>query len=140
MAVIPANRKRNALWPLQREAKGWVTGSMGQRYTAAVHHLLRTPLGSYPWEPTYGTRIHLLRTQSVTESDRGFIQMDISGAMSLWIPDIALLKTDVQLGTLDEEEHLRVIVTWGIPNATTAGARADSTKFALGPVVQTITI
>ena len=140
MAVIPANRRRNAIWPLQRDAKGWVTGSMGPRYTAAVHHLLRTPLGSYPWEPTYGTRIHYLRTQSITEADQGFLQADVASAMNLWIPDIILIKVEVQLGTIAEEEDMRVIATWGIPNATTAGARADSTKFALGPVVQTITI
>lgn len=139
MAIIPSTRKRNVLWPMQRGGKGWSTGVMGKRYTSAVHHLLRTPYGALPWEPTYGSKIHQMRTQSINEPDRIFLQTDLQNGMAHWIPDIVLIDMQFELGTVAEDEKLTIIVTWGIPDASSV-ANMGEPKFSLGPVVQTITV
>lgn len=140
--AVPAIRKRNSLWPLARTTKGWRTGTLGERYRAALHHLWRTPRGSLPWQPDYGTNIYQYRTQGISDADEAFLQEDLVRATAQWIPDIVLLEIKFMPGELVEEtdEHLQIQCAWGIPDATDTGARTGKPRFAFGPVTQTITV
>lgn len=141
--VVPALRKRNCIWPLVRTAKGWKTGTLAERYRAALHHLWRTPRGSLPWQPDYGTVIYQFRTQSFNDADTAFLQEDLLRATAQWIPDIVILEIQFVPGELigEEDERLQIQCAWGIPDATNAGARdTGAPRFAFGPVTQTITV
>jgi phage baseplate assembly protein W len=105
--------------------------------------LWRTPRGSLPWQPDYGTVIYQFRTQSFNDADTAFLQEDLLRATAQWIPDIVILEIQFVPGELigEEDERLQIQCAWGIPDATNAGARdTGAPRFAFGPVTQTITV
>lgn len=136
--IIAPTRKRNAVWPLQRGSKGWKTGTLAERYKAAMHHLVRTPVGSIIWAPSYGTRLHLLRTQALNDEDETLLAGEISQAMQSWIPDITLLS--VEFDKDPDSETLEISIAWGITDASNVATRSPHQRFAFGPVKQTVTI
>lgn len=141
--VVPPTRKRNALWPLQKSTKGWRTGTMAERYRAALHHLVRTKRGSLPWAPAYGTLVHLYRTQSISEQDETELLAELTTDVQTWIPDIVLLNVKVSqdMETIDDDERLPIEITWGIPDAGVAGPMGLSQpRFVYGPVTQTVSV
>lgn len=146
-------RKRNALWPLRKSSKGWGTGTLGERYRAAMHHLVRTPLGSIIWAPTFGTRLHQFRTQSINEAEQTLLFGELQRSIGLWIPDIVVISfsfgrqearaessTAKVTAANPDSETLEVLVVWGIPDATSIGARAGEPRFAFGPVRQVVSV
>lgn len=137
--IIPANRKRNLLWPLLRVGKGYVSGIMGKRYESALRSLVRTPRGSIVWSPEFGTMVYLLRTQQASEEMLTFVTTDLQGSIGMWIPDIELITVDFDKNP--DTEKVEVQIVWGIPNATSLGAGPPSeSSFAFGPINTTITI
>ena len=141
--IVPVSRKRNALWPLTRTTKGWKTGILSERYRAALHHLWRTPRGSLPWQPEYGTLIYRFRTQSFNSVDVAVLQEDLRQATAKWIPDISILEIKFVPGELvsESDEQLQIHCAWGIPDATDFDGRATGQpRFAFGPVTQTISV
>ena len=136
--IVSPTRKRNALWPLRRSAKGWKTGTLAKRYEAAVHHLLRTKIGSILWAPSYGTRLDQFRTQSVTDTDQTLLAGEIASSFRIWIPDITMLSVDFDNNPYSET--LEVTVVWGVLDASNVGTRAAQPRWAFGPVNQTVTI
>jgi len=136
--VIPPNRKRNVLWPVSRRGKGLVTGVLAKRYESAIRSLLKTPYGSIIWAPTFGSRMSLIRTQSLTEeiidNEKGLLHSSIT----IWIPDIQVLQIDFNRNPGDE--NLDVDVAWGIPDASSFSGQANQPRFAFGPVNTTVTI
>jgi len=138
MAVVSADKKRNAGWPLRRGAKGWERVSFAERYAAALRHLLRTKRGALPWAPTYGVRIELLRTQGVTTEHVGFIETDIKQAIVAWIPDMTPL--EVQIDKNPDSEDLKISVLWGIQAAVPVLGGSPESAFAFGPVQTTVTV
>ena len=137
MPIISPTRKRNALWPLQRGPKGWKTGALATRYTSAIRHLLRTPIGSIVWAPVFGTRLHLFRTQAINEEDETLLAGEIGQAVRTWIPDITLLA--VEFDSNPDSETLEITVSWGVSDASVA-VRSSQPAFAFGPVNQTVTL
>lgn len=135
--IIPATRKRNVLWPVRRTGKGLATGTMALRYEAALRNLLRVPKGSLIFAPGFGTRVHLLRTQSITPEDLAFFTQDLQSDIAEWIPDIDIITVDFEQNPDDEE--LKVLVVWGIPDATSA-ATPQEPRFVFGPFNTTVTI
>jgi phage baseplate assembly protein W len=136
--VVSATKKRNILWPMRREGKGFVTAPMGLRYASALTHLLRTPRGSLPFSPHFGTRIHLFRTQGFTDDLLRVLQSELIEDIARWIPDIEVV--DIAFTADPDDEVLTVRVEWGIPNATEAGSRAPSARFVFGPTNTSITV
>jgi phage baseplate assembly protein W len=122
-----AAQKMNCLWPLQRGSKGWTRAALAPRYEAAIHNLVRTPLGSLPWNPGYGSTLYRLRTQGSPYGEiTGGMLMELQAAFGRWIPDVALLGVSVQM--LPQKQLLEVLVVWGIPGVGSRG------QLALGPV------
>lgn len=141
--VVPPTRKRNALWPLKKSTKGWRTGTMAERYRAALHHLVRTKKGSLPWAPEYGTLLHLHRTQSLSEQDETDLLAELTTDVQTWVPDVMLLKVVVsqEMKTIDDDERLPLEITWGIPDAGMFGPMGlQQPRFAHGPVTQTVVV
>lgn len=137
--VIPATRKRNAIWPMSRTSKGWDTATMAKRYNSALRHLIRTQRGTIIWAPDYGTRLETLRTQGITAELASFIEEDIRGAISLWIPDIRLIGLNLEANP--DEETLEVHIAWGIPNMSGSAVGATSKdRFAFGPYDLSVTV
>lgn len=138
MPVSSPARKRNALWPLRRGSKGWRTGTIAERYAAALRHLVRTPKGSIVTAPDFGTEIHLLRTQGISGDDEALQAAELQEAISRYIPDITLL--GVGLEAHPGTEELDVNISWGIIDASNVGTRSAKPSFAFGPVKTTITV
>jgi len=139
MAIVASPlQKRNALWPLQRGPKGWRTGTIAKRYTAAIRHLVRTPLGSLIWAPNFGTRLHIFRTQALTDVDKTLSASEIASAMARWIPDVVLL--GVEFDKNPDSETLEVTVVWAIQDASGVGTGSDQPRFAFGPSRLTVSI
>lgn len=140
--LVSPTTKRNVLWPIRRGPKGWLTGTMIERYRSAVRHLLRTPRGSIIWAPTFGTRLEQYRTQVISEEDQTLLAGEIAQSFEIWIPDIRL--TDLSFGENNagddpDSEELFVNVTWGIPNAS-AMRGSGAGQFAYGPVQQLVLV
>lgn len=133
--TIPS-QKRNALWPLRREGKGWASGSLAPRLEAALRHLIRTPIGSLPWAPLYGTRLDLYRTQSFPSEVYLALREELRSAIATWIPDIRLQALDIEANP--DNDVLIVKIAWGVPTIS-PGARSKS-QLAIGPVTTTITV
>jgi len=137
--VIPPNRKRNCIWPLSRKGKGWATAVLARRYTAAMHGLLHTPLGSVITAPSFGHRFFQLRTQGISDEDGVIVAAELRGSVQRWIPDIEIV--DVIYEADPDTEKLDVSVVWGIPGVDTAGASGSpERRFIYGPVTNSITI
>ena len=117
---------------------GWVTGTLAERMSAALRHLVRTPLGSIIWAPDYGTEFHLLRTQIVSPEDEMIHVGKLQSAAGRYIPDMTLL--GLKLQGHPNEEKLDVIVTWAVTDASNVGTRASRERFAIGPVKNTISV
>jgi len=134
MATTTAAQKMNCLWPLTRGGKGWIRGSMAARYEAAIKNLLRTPLGHYPWAPTYGTTIYLHRTQSepYVEGNTA-MEAELSLAFKQWLPDVTLLGTKAQMEP--SLQRWKLTVGWGIP-----AQRGGRVTYIVGPVQTTVLI
>jgi phage baseplate assembly protein W len=116
---------------------------MGERYRAALHHLVRTQRGSIPWAPEYGTLIHLYRTQSIADQDVTELLAELTTSVQTWVPDIRLLgvKLATDLETMEDDERLSIEIAWGIPDAGVAGPLGQQQpRFVYGPVTQTITV
>jgi phage baseplate assembly protein W len=111
---------------------------MGPRYASALVQLLRTPKGSIPYSPHFGTRIHLFRTQTFTEELEAVLAAELQSDIALWIPDIVL--SAVEFTSDPRVEELIVRIEWGIPNATQSGSRTPSQRFVFGPTNTTITV
>jgi phage baseplate assembly protein W len=135
--IIPPNRKRNVLWPVKRRGKGLVTGILAERYASALNNLLITPLGSLVTAPTYGSRMNILRTQSLSEGQISVEQRLLRNSIAEWIPDIVI--TEFKFTGHPETEVLEIDIAWGIPDATSASGD-PAQRFAFGPVNTTITI
>jgi phage baseplate assembly protein W len=140
---VPPTRKRNCLWPLRKSSNGWLTGTLGERYHSAIQHLARTPRGSIPWSPAYGSLFYKYRTQQINAGDKAFLQDDFGSSLSSWVPDISLVEIDFV--NMEEEggddESLEIRMAWCIPDSTDVGTRGITVpRFAFGPVKQTITI
>lgn len=128
-----ASQKLNCLWPLHRGGKGWMRGALGRRLEAALWSFLRTPLGTYPWNPKYGTSIHRLRTQSEPYEDvEGSLLAELQMGIRQWIPDMTLIGVTVQM--LPAKQKLEVKVSWGVR------ATGPEPVFAIGPVKTTVLI
>lgn len=128
-----ATQKLNCLWPLRRGGKGWMRAGMGTRLEAALISLLLTPLGSYPWNPKYGSSLYRLRTQSDPyEVLDAQIMLELQMGVAQWIPDMSLL--DVQARMIPSEQKLEVNVLWGVPSS------GVEPTYALGPVKTTVLI
>jgi phage baseplate assembly protein W len=138
MAVVSANKKRNASWPLRRGAKGWNRVALGERYSAALRHLLRTKHGALLWAPTYGVRIEFLRTQGLNMEHVGFVETEIKQAIATWIPDMHTLGIDITSNP--DDERLDITIVWALPASVSVAGRAPEDEFAFGPVQTTVTV
>ena len=139
MKIVPANRKRNVLWPMIRMGKGLSTGVMAARYRSALKLLYTTKRGSIVWAPTFGVIVHQLRTQSITDEQRDFVVMDTRQTTEVWIPDIVVV--DISVNKEPDSEHLDIMVSWGIPDAGRVGTSAPYQRgFSFGPIHETITV
>lgn len=125
---------QNCGWPLARTSTGWQGLNGAKRISAAVFHLLNTPLGSYIWAPSYGTRIHQLRTQGMVLEDMAdIIKLDIQQAFGTWLPSVLLLDTGAR--QMDEDQALYLDISWGIPGG--AGSTGER-QLVYGPAVTTV--
>lgn len=131
---VSAAQKMNCLWPLSRGGKGWVRGNLDLRYAAAIKGLLRTPMGQYPWAPTYGTTIYRLQAQSGPYDEfNAAVEAELSLAFQQWIPDVSLLGILIAMDPL--LQRLGVTVTWGVMSQ-----QGGSPTYILGPVRTTVPI
>lgn len=108
-------------------------GALGARYQAAIWNLLRTPLGTYPWNPKYGTSIYRLRTQSSPYDEiEGLVLVELQMGFAQWIPDVTLIGVQARMNPTNQK--LEVQVVWGVP---TVGPQP---AYAIGPVKTTVLI
>lgn len=120
--------KLNCLWPLIRGGKGWMRGGIPERYAAAIRNFVRTPIGSYPWNPKYGTSIYRIRTQGGPYDEaQGLVEAELRIGFSLWIPEVVLIEAPV--GVVPAKQKLIVNVVWAIPSAS-----GSQQQYAVGPV------
>jgi len=117
MSLHPAQRL-NCTWPLVRGGKGWARAGLIDRCQAALKNLLRTPVGFYPWSPSYGTSLYKLRTQSVCREDAGLVRSELSQTLNTWIPEITF--ANVELDMDQANKRLIVTVTWMLPAAVSS--------------------
>jgi len=119
--IVPASQQQNALWPLRWGGKGWTRGVLAARFSSALRCLLLTPLGSLIWAPDFGTTLHLLRTQHVTEEDAELSRVELSMACARWIPDIRIDAASVDQNPNDFV--VTVSVEWSLPSVGPSGTR-----------------
>jgi phage baseplate assembly protein W len=122
MPIVQPAQQQNCLWPLTRVGRGWKRGTLSERYESALRFLLLTPLGSLVWAPFFGTRVHVYRTQNITEQDRDVMKAELEISIARWIPDIVV--TAILVDKAPNSDRMSLTVWWDLPSAQPGAVEA----------------